>query len=104
MAKGPTSQDVADLLVKAREIISNELEESKEDDEGVVVRETTASRPLPLTQSQEAAFENMTELKAQLEGQLEEGQDKLSDRTNDEKKEEDTDGRRNSRMSPVRGK
>ena len=84
------------LLVKAREIISDEIEAEEKDE--VLIREPPTSRPLPLTRSQEATFESVEKLQAQLED-LAEGGQKNKTRSENEKVVVNSE---NTQKSPVR--
>ena len=72
--KRPSREDVRELLVKAREIITDEME--AEETDKASVHEPPPARPLALTRSQEATFESVEQLQAQLENLvLEKGSD-----------------------------
>ena len=96
--KGQSGEDVRELLVKAREIITNEMEVEEMDE--VFVREPPTSRPLLLTRSQEATFESVEKLQAQLENLVEKGE---KEETKRETEEVATSGE-NKQTSPVRCK
>lgn len=85
--------------MKAREIITNEMETEEKDE--VFVREPPSSRPLLLTRSQEATFESVEKLQAQLEDLVENGgRDETSEK--DREGEEAADNSENKQKSPVR--
>ena len=71
--KRPSREDVRELLVKAREIIADEME--AEETDKASVHEPPTARPLALTRSQEATFESVEQLQAQLENLVEEESD-----------------------------
>ena len=100
MAHLSEGEEVGELLKKARSIIANEMdiEESNEKDE-VSIREPPAVRSLLLTQSQEATFENVEKLQAQLEAVVEGEQD---DETSKRQDKVDKD-LKVKQMSPLRG-
>lgn len=87
--------------MKAREIITNEME-AKENDE-FFVREPPTSRPLLLTRSQEATFESVEKLQAQLDNLVENGE---KDKTVGEDRGSETVAvsGENKQTSPVRCK
>lgn len=100
MAHLSEGEEVGELLKKARSIIANEMdiEESNEKDE-VSIREPPAVRSLLLTQSQEATFENVEKLQAQLEAVVEGEQDDVTSKRQD-KVDKDL---KVKQMSPLRG-
>ena len=63
-----TKEDVGELLIKTREIITTEMvvEESQENDD-IFIQEPPASHPYLFTRSQEAPFESVEMLHTQLE-------------------------------------
>ena len=99
--KRSSREDVRELLVKAREIITNEMEAEETDE--VFVREPPTSRPLLLTQSQEATFESVEKLQAQLENLVEKGDKDETKRKSSETEEVAASGE-NKQTSPVRCK
>ena len=96
--KGPAKEDITKLLAKVDEITTSEKELEKKDE--VTVRKPPASHPLPLTQSQEATFESVEKLQAQLE-ELVEGEGEIKER----RKGSDSEavvGKEGKQKSPVR--
>ena len=63
-----TKEDVGELLIKTREIVTNEMvvKECRENDK-VFIQEPPVSHPHPPTQSQEAPFESAEKSHTQLE-------------------------------------
>ena len=94
-------EDVGELLVKAREVIMNEMEAEQTDE--VLIREPPSSRPLPLTRSQEATFESVEKLQAQLQNLVEKG-DKDETKMKSSETEEVAGSGENKQTSPVRCK
>ena len=100
--KAPSREDVRELLVKAREIITNEM--GAEEMDKVFVREPPpTSRPLLLTRSQEAIFESVEKLQVQLENLVEKGEKEETKRKSSETTEVAASGE-NKQTSPVRCK
>ena len=99
--KRSSREDVRGLLVKAREIITNEME--AEETDGVSPREPPISRPLPLTLSQEATFESVEKLQAQLENLVEKGEKDAAKKKSSET-EEVAASSEGKQTSPVRCK
>ena len=77
-----------------------DAEESVEKDK-VPMREPSASRPIPLTQSQEATFESVEKLKEQLEDLVEGEREELNERSEESNEEEVVSEVK--QMSPLRG-
>ncbi len=86
--------------MKAREIITNEMEAKGTDE--VSIREPPLSRPLPLTRSQEATFETVEKLQAQLEDLVETGEKNETKRSSET--EEAAASSEGKQTSPVRCK
>ena len=96
--KGPAKEDITKLLAKVDEITTSEKKLVKKDE--VTVRKPPASHPLPLTQSQEATFESVEKLQAQLE-ELVEGEGEIKERRKDSDSEAAV-GKEGKQKSPVR--
>jgi hypothetical protein len=99
--KRSSREDVRGLLVKAREIITNDMEAEGTDE--VSIRKPPLSRPLPLTRSQEATFESVEKLQAQLEDLVETGEKDETKRKSSET-EEVAASSETKQTSPVRCK
>ena len=99
--KRPSREDVRGLLVKAHEIITNEME--AEETDGVSTHEPPTSRPLPLTRSQEATFESVEKLQAQLENLVEKGEEDETKKKSSEA-EEVAASSEGKQTSPIRCK
>ena len=87
--------------MKAREIITDKMEPEERDE--ILIREPATSRPLPLTQSQEATFETVEKLQAQLED-LVEGEQKDETIGKGSENEKVAVSSANKQTSPVRCK
>lgn len=99
-----TKEDVGELLIKTREIVTNEMvvKESQENDEDSL-QGPPESHPRPLTQSQGAPFESAEKLHMQLEVHTGGREHERNNEANDNHKGI-TDGDEDKQASPLRGK